>query len=645
MTKLTFLWHLHQPCYRTADGRVHAPWVLLHAAGEYLTLAHALRETGLAGQVLNLTPVFLEQLAAYAEGRAQDPLLEALATPARELSPEALGELVRWAFLLHPRQLARLPRLGELGEKLRGARSEELARRLSPGEITELQVLAVLAYAAPNARWEEPIAALVAKGAGFSSSDQQALVAWLASCPAKLLSLYRELAATVEIATSPYAHPLLPLLLDTRVAAASVPEPPGGFPRFASREDAAAHIREGLAFMEKLGFAVVGCWPPEGAVSPEAVALYGQHGVRWLATDEGILAASLGHPVSGETGVAAELASGWQLADGGPVLFFRHRELADFIGFKGQHLPEARAAQQFSEMLAAVVRKLPGDGGLLVALDGENPWSSYPEGGATFLLRLAEQLQLQGQLRLVSLRQRLAEETPRRLPRLHAGSWIGASFATWIGHEEKCRAWELLARCRQAGAHRGGRSWLAAQGSDWWWWFGDDNPTPLAPLYDRLFRLHLADALRAAGEEPLPELAVPVRRWETALRIPTSRTWPAPVLDGKSTSYFEWVLAQWVEGEGVRVGLWADGENLWLRLDPAKGGPVPLPVVVTLASGPHVVRYELPADRPGSCACGTILEASLPRLSGSVLMVVEAPGVRLPPWGSYRLEFFEVDEP
>lgn len=645
MIKLTFLWHLHQPRYRTADGQVHAPWVLLHAAGEYLTLVHALRETGLPGQVLNLTPVFLEQLFAYAEGRAKDPFLQALKTPARDLTPEGLQELVRWAFLLHPRQLARFSRLLELAEKVRGARGEELPRRLGPADITDLQVLAVLAYAAPNARWEELVASLVAKGSGFSPADQEVLVAWLESCPGKLLGLYRSLAATLEIATSPYAHPLLPLLLDTQVAAASVPKPVGGFPFFASREDAAAQIREGLGFMQKLGFKVAGCWPPEGAVSPEAVALYGEHGVRWLATDEGILAASLGHPVSGETGVSPELCSGWSLDEQGPVLFFRHRELSDFIGFKGQHMPEDLAAQRFSEMLAAVVRKLPEDAGLLVALDGENPWSSYPDGGGTFLLKLAEGLEAQGNLRLVSLQQRLAEEKPLKLPRLFAGSWIGASFATWIGHEEKCRAWELLARCREAGAHLGGESWLVAQGSDWWWWFGDDNPTLLAPLYDRLFRWHLADALRAAGKEPLPELAVPVRRAETPLRIPTSRTWPAPVLDGKSTSYFEWVLAQWVEAEGVRFALWADGENLWLRVDPSRGGTLPLPVVVTLASGPHVVRYELPADRPGSCACGTILETSLPRLSGSVLMVVEASGVRLPPWGSYRLEFFEVDEP
>lgn len=646
MAKVTFLWHLHQPRYRTADGKVHAPWVLLHAAGEYLTLAYALKETGVGGQVLNLTPVFLEQLLAYHQGRAHDPLLDALSQPASELSPQAIKELVRWAFMLHPRQLSRLPRLKALAGQLAGAKEDEIPSRLAPPHLTDLQVLAVLAYAAPNARWEPLIAELLQKRAGFSQEDRQRIVEWLSQCPGKLLALYRQLAGSgVEIATSPYAHPLLPLLLDTQVAAASVPPPPGGFPRFRSREDAATHVQKAQAFMAELGFSVRGFWPPEAAVSEEAVALYGEHGVVWLATDEGILAASLGHPVAGETGVAPELATCWQLRGQGPVLFFRHRGLSDFVGFKAQELPEKEAAQELVQAIAAAARHLPADGGLLVALDGENPWSSYPEGGATFLTNLGQLLTMTGKLRLVSLSQRVAEEKPRSLPRLHPGSWINASFATWIGHEDKCKAWELLARCREAGAAKGGDSWLAAQGSDWWWWFGDDNPTLLAPLYDRLFRWHLADALRAAGHEPLPELAVPVRRGETPLTVPLSRSWPAPVLDGRTTTYFEWAVATWLEAEGFRLALRADGEHLWVRFEAASQGKVPLPVGVTLASGAHVVRYVLPVDRPGWCAVDRILEAALPFPGGNVLMVVEAPGVRFPAWGSYRVALMEVDEP
>jgi alpha-amylase/alpha-mannosidase (GH57 family) len=52
---------------------------------------------------------------------------------------------------------------------------------------------------------------------------------------------------------------------------------------------------------------------------------------------------------------------------------------------------------------------------------------------------------------------------------------------------------------------------LLAEGSDWFWWLGDDNPTDLAPLYDEIFRHHLADACAQAGIEPPVDLEKPVR--------------------------------------------------------------------------------------------------------------------------------------
>ena len=134
MAKLSFLWHLHQPQYRSADGHVHAPWVLLHSAGEYLTLARALERTGLQGQVLNLTPVLLEQLVAYRDGTARDPLLEALQTPARELDPEQHAELLRWAFPCSSVGIALAELLNSLGP---GASILSTSAPRSPSSIVQ----------------------------------------------------------------------------------------------------------------------------------------------------------------------------------------------------------------------------------------------------------------------------------------------------------------------------------------------------------------------------------------------------------------------------------------------------------------------------------------------------------------------------
>ena len=653
MAKLTVLWHLHQPQYRTADGTVHAPWVLLHAAGEYYTLVHTLAEGALRGQVLNLTPVFLDQLAAYRDGTARDPLLEALRTPARDLAPGGVRELLRWAFLLHPNQLRRWPRLAELAARASGGTHHEVARRFTVQDLNDIQVLTVLAYAGPNLRWEPELADLAARGSGFPDGARRRAVAWLEGCPGRLLERYRALASAegIEIATSPWAHPIVPLLIDTRVVKESwSPRPCPSAPSFTAPDDAGEHIRSGLAAAREFGFEPTGCWPPEGSVSEAAVRLYGDHAVRWLATDEGILAASLGRNLSGETGVGLELFSSWRLPGGGPALFFRHRDLSDFVGFQAARYPsEADAATDFVGHLRRLAAHLPADAGIVIALDGENPWTAYPDGGAVFLTTLGRELGQAAQLRPATLSERLGEE-PCTLPKLHPGSWIGGTFGTWIGHPEKNRAWEVLSRVRALTGARGGRSWLAAEGSDWWWWFGDDNPTLLAPLYDELFRAHLRDACAAAGVSPPAELAAPVRAASTRLRVPLSRTWPPPVLDGKTTTYFEWTVATWVEAPPThrriaRAALRAEPAKLWLRVDSRPGADPPSPLVVTMVRAGASEGWTLPADRPDSCAVGRFLESVLPLpASGEVLLGIECGGERLPAEGLWRLELMEVDE-
>jgi alpha-amylase/alpha-mannosidase (GH57 family) len=654
MARLTFLWHLHQPQYRTADGVVHAPWVLLHAGGEYLTLAHAITHAALSGQVLNLTPVFLDQLAAYRDGTARDPLLEALRTPAKELPPEGQRELLRWAFLLHAHQLHRWPRLVELAARAGRAPGEQSKRRFTVQDLTDLQVLLVLAYAAPNLGWEDALRELAAKGSNYSETSRRLAVGWLAAGPGKLLDLYRNLASRggVEISTSPFAHPIIPLLLDTAVVEESwAPHTAPAVPAFSAAADAEEHVRLGLETARSFGFSPVGCWPPEGSVSEAAVALYGRHGVRWLATDEGILAASLGRTLSGETGVGQELFRSWRLPAGGPTLVFRHRGFSDFIGFQAARFAdEGDAARELVGQLRRTAAHLPEDAGILLALDGENPWTSFPEGGTRFLLTMADELERSSQLRPATLAERVEQEEPRTLEHLHPGSWIGGTFATWIGHEEKNRAWEVLARMRALGASGGSRSWLAAEGSDWWWWFGDDNPTLLAPLYDELFRAHLRDACVAAGVQPPAELAVPVRSAAVRMVVPVSSEWPPPVLDGETTSYFEWSVAAWVEAPAThlrfaRIALRAQPGRLWLRVEPRAGMEPTVPLVISLVTPGKRTSWTLPADLPGSCAVGRCVEAALPLPEGEVLLALESNGERMPSEGLWRIELLEVDEP
>jgi len=589
MAKLSFLWHLHQPSYRTADGVSHAPWTLVHAGGAYRTLAAAIAATGGRGQVVNIVPTLLEQLLAYRDDRVQDPVFDALAAPAGDLSDEEREILVSWAFHVTPRQLKRYPRLAELARRRRLSQSGgRIATAFGPGDLRDLQVLFILAQAGEQA-WTDPnLKYLSLRGRGFSPADHDVVIDWLRAQPGELIELWRDLARQpgVEISTSPYAHPIMPLLADTGIVIDSwAPNPAPEVPNFRHPEDAVWQLDQGLKLMRSEGLEASGCWPPEGSVSVEALSIYAKAGVHWLVTDEGILERSLGHGIRENGEPSAELYRPWTLPDAGPVLFFRDRHLSDAIGFRyGRWDDEARAARALAADLEAVGRNLPDEATIVLALDGENPWLHYPDGGGIFLRTLMEALNDTGDhLQPETLTEMAATTEPSALDSLHPGSWINSVFATWIGHPEKTAAWRLLAEVRDT-IEKTGRdrppSLLVAEASDWFWWLGDDNPTELAPLYDRIFRQHLADACRQVDIDPPAELEQPLKTMNIKVSVPVSSTWKSPTLDGLTTSYFEWCLAKRFDTHHNsirRLSIWAGPDLLHLLVE----GDRPMREVVT----------------------------------------------------------------
>jgi alpha-amylase/alpha-mannosidase (GH57 family) len=633
MAKLSFLWHLHQPSYRTADRVSHAPWTALHAGGTYRTLAQSILSAGGRGQVVNIVPTLLEQLLAYRDATVDDPVIEALTTPARDLTEDQRERLVSWGFHVSSRQLARYPRLAELARRreVSNGRSR-LSEAFGLGDLRDLQVLFVVAQAGEQAWRDDRLLTLASRGRGFSPTDHLAVSQWLEAQPGELVELWQRVAALpdVEISTSPYAHPIMPLLVDTSIVAESwAPSPAPKVPPFKHPDDAAWQLDEGMALMRAAGLAATGCWPPEGSVSTEAVGIYAAAGVEWLVTDEGILERSLGKPLRDHGAAAAELYRPWRLAGSGPVLFFRDRTLSDAIGFSyGRWDDEARAARSLVDDLVALGRTLPDDATIVLALDGENPWLHYPDCGGRFLRELMGALGETGNdLEPETLAALAGSARPASLERLHPGSWINGTFATWIGHPEKTAAWRLLADVRSVIEHAGGPrppSLLLAEASDWFWWLGDDNPTELAPLYDEIFRRHLADACVQAGVRPPKNIEIPLKTVSRVVTVPVARQWPAPQLDGRITSYFEWCIATQIEtriDEPIRrLSVWGGADRLYVLIEGDRpmneiSAGAGLTVQLTPENG---TPTKLVIDSAGwsgadvECAIGRVIELSLP---------------------------------
>ncbi|ABS24353.1 glycoside hydrolase family 57 protein [Anaeromyxobacter sp. Fw109-5] len=668
--RLALLWHMHQPPYRDADtGEYLLPWVRLHATRAYNDMAWMLERHPALRCTVNFTPILLEQLEDYVAGRARDRFLELSARPASELGHDERSAVVRGFFMVDwGRNVRPVPRYWELlhkrGQDLGDRDPRRLAAGFSDADLTDLQVHFNLAWMGFGALADdEGLRALREKGRDFDRAD----VAYLLEAQRRILAgvvpRWTRLAerGQVELSTTPYYHPILPLLCDSDAARRALPHLPLP-PRFAHPEDARWHVREALASHERrFGHRPAGMWPAEGSVSPEAVEVLAREGVRWAASDEGVLLHSL-------PPTAPRLASvyrPWRIAAGEGrelTMLFRDRALSDAIGFTYAGVPAQEAAGDFVANVGAIARaweaeRLPGRPTVGVFLDGENAWEHYPESGREFLDRLYGGLAVSDAIETVTLSEATADAESGIVTRIHSGSWIEASYRVWIGHAEDRHAWTALGRARAAlaEAERQGsvdagrleqarRHLHAAEASDWFWWYGDDFSTDLGAEFDGLFRGHVVRACLLIGATPPAEVLEPIKRVAPgaearAAREPTALL--APRIDGRETTFFEWAGAG-VHRPGQHRGSMFGGaqafrelhfgfglDALYLRLDPAESPARSAEVVshvrVVILAGERQATVELAvvpdgAVRPGRAAAaelgeaafGKVLEARLP---------------------------------
>jgi len=636
IARVCFLWHMHQPYYTDpVAGCTSMPWVRLHATKAYYDMAWLLERFPSIAATVNFTPSLLIQLQELTSGAVGDLFLHYAQRPAADLTPSERAFIIRhffaanWSTMIRP-----FPRYHELlvkrGLDIRRQPLDRLAAQFTVQDLRDLQVWHNLAWFGFGMTAQYPeLNELRAKGRRFSEDDKAEVLALQQQAIGEIIPRYRRLAESgqIELTTSPFYHPILPLLIDTEFARRSRPD--ARLPsRFQAPEDAEAQIRNAVALhREVFGMAPAGLWPSEGSVCPEMIPLLHRAGVSWTATDEGVLARSLSH--------WNRLAALYQPYTTGPAgqevrIVFRDRELSDAFGFVYSKRTPESAVEDVMRRLRDIAAHATGEEVLIpIILDGENPWEHYHDGGNQFLSSLYTELSgaspsggHTASLVTSTIRAALeAHPRPRRLESLHSGSWINQDFAIWIGHPEDNQAWELLKLTRahltavtgSLPPERARRAWgelYAAEGSDWCWWYGDEFETDYKPEFDRLFRTHLRNVYTRAGL-PVPDvLNEPIigTREAHPFRLPVALL--APTLDGLVTDFFEWRGAGMIDPAPPLGAMWKAQQHfaaiwfgfsmdaLFLRLDPDSvliGSEVPVGVEchIGTASGAYKLAFSL----------------------------------------------------
>ena len=561
---LCFLWHMHQPFYKDLiSGEYKLPWTRMHALKDYYGMVRILEEFPQVRQTFNLVPSMMVQVEEYAAGTARDPFLQLALKPAESLDGRrARHFLLKHSFYSDPQHMIyRYPRYGELFDARRAQKNRRAQRcsarrscatcrcgRSSPGSTRSFR------------RTTRRFASWIGAGRNFTLADQQRMGEKQREIVGQVLPEYRSWPppGQIEISTTPYYHPILPLLCDSNIAGVSHPEraPAAAIPLPGGRAPAARNWRANTS-SSSFGVAPVGLWPSEGSVSDEvfthrrrAGLRVGRHRQRRARPDPAARACrvdGLYRPYRVAAGRAAACG-----------VIFRDHFLSDLIGFVYSKMDAGARGRRFS---APHPRELPRHSGAPAATRWcPSSSTARTPGNTTIATAVRSCASCTGASRedrgmLRRHRQRSAAADAARAARPHLSRLVDQRQLRRLDRRRggqpgldaiAARARHLRCRDRRPGraaARMAYEELLIAEGSDWCWWYGPEHESANRPEFDQLYRSHLANVyrflnLRRRKSCRGPSCALPRRR--SACRRPAPCT---PTIDGEVTSYFEWLGA------------------------------------------------------------------------------------------------------
>ncbi len=542
---LAIVWHQHQPYYKNVlTGKYEMPWVRVHGSQEYLDSPKILMEHPGVKVTFNIVPSLMEQIEDYANNDILDRntlwLLKGIGN-LTELEKHEMqfeffwvpswqynlpNEASRYYHYLHNKTMHNLTPETIMDDTL-----------LPDNELFDLMVLYHLFQISPwyaEGRYDiderdDTIMVLYDKFGGFTQTDLDYILAKQTSMLDELLGVYAEArdAGQAEIITSPYSHPIMPLLM--------MPGWSNEQGRYIYKEawyqDTVSHM--GMAkdiYNEHFGEDPVGLWPSEQSVSEDVIEPIADTGIKWMISDEMVLEKS-GFEISDNN----ILCKPYIVENNGKEIkiIFRDRVISDRIAWQYGKMDASAAVDDFLDYVKGVRDSLtdPGSSLLTVALDGENwMFMSFEErdNGRTFMDELYGRLENTDWIRTVGVWDHIQNHPPnpatdtidvlaRDCPN-GAGSWIDGTMSTWSGEEEESLAWERLIAARELVVTRerdnpsdpalpaAWKSIFAAEGSDWFWWYGLDQDSGYDELWDELFKVHLMNVYTSLGEEFPPYL-------------------------------------------------------------------------------------------------------------------------------------------
>ena len=522
--RIALLWHQHQPYYRKGNHFI-LPWVRLHAAKDYWDLPALAEQFPSLKQTINIVPSLLVQLDEYIRYGITDSIQELTLINANDLSRFQKTEILRLFFLCnYPTMIAPYARYNELYSYAQH-NQQEAVESFTSQDWLDIQTWYNLTWIGELYKSNNSELQSLFEKTHFSEEDKVAVLAYHKHIISLIIPLMQKAVKEnrLELSVTPFYHPIIPLLIDSRSALENLPDIHLPVLAPQSVKDAQVQIERALAYCkDRLSIVPNGMWPSEGSISNESLSVFEQYNIKWIATDEKILFQSPGNH--------HQLDKYFPRKIGNLTCYFRDHALSDAIGFEYSSWEAQKASDDFIKRLKQIRLDLIqhyGEQSLQYAvvpiiLDGENCWEYYQNNGLPFLRSLFHALISQDELHTITMSEGIqGSDFLEPLSSIKAGSWIHGNFSIWIGHPQDNAAWEMIAKARKilfnCGLDQKSPEWqkaynhlLISEGSDWFWWYGDDHISANQSEFDELFRWNIEQIYLLIGHHIPVDVRQPI---------------------------------------------------------------------------------------------------------------------------------------
>ncbi len=606
---LAFVWHFHQPNYQTQPNGIRImPWARLHAIKDYLDMLLVIDKFPNIKLNFSLVPTLIDAIEDYSKD-GHDIHSKLTVTPVEELTNDDKVYILNYFFdVNYQNKISKFPRYNELYLK-RYSKHDVNINEFSNQDYADIMMLFNLVWFDDIWKNKYPeINAFIKKGRNYTLQERRELIELNRKIIRQIIPAFKKYQdeGRIEIITTPYNHPILPILINPNDLKISTLKNPMPDCKIALMVDVKEQLKMALDKMEAtFGKKPKGIWPSEHCISQKTLDVLANMDTEWVITDESVLSNSIKKDFVRDFRGCYEdpydLCSFYLYKtkrDKEINIIFRNSVFPNLITFEYPKYDSVRCANDLYDRIKNIYDKLKNSPDkchlLTIAMDGENSWEYYPNDGAIFLERLYSLINDDKSLKTVLVSDYISEnkKSEKPLKKVTTGSWLNQEFQLWIAEPTKNLAWKYLVQTRNdlKEAEKSGNltkeqiqsaksEIYVTEGSDWFWWYGEPNNSGQDHIFDFMFREHLKNVYKIIDKSIPQYLEMPLIAYMgKPLKNPVREI--TPNINGIIKGNDEWLQAGCIDiPDGPilnenkifnRIYFGNDKDNLYLRFDTNK---------------------------------------------------------------------------